>query len=207
MAGKSKETRGRLSSIDLLPEECGTIISWAAEQLVANKRTLVDIYAEFRDKLIALQGETGLGFDIPSFSSFHRYSARKAAITREMAMRRDIYSAVADGLSAKDSDDLTIFISETIKTLIASIVEEAITGRKSTSAKDIRELANAARMIEQARNLSGRTRRTDESEVNQKLGEAIDKAAKAAGLSGAAADQIRREVLGVKEPQANQDGE
>ena len=207
MAGRSKRTRGRLSSIDLLPEECGGIVSWAAAELVANKRTLVDIYGEFRDKLIALQGELGIGFDIPSFSSFHRHSARKAAITQELAMRRDIYSAVADGLSAKDSDDLTIFISETVKTLIAAIVEEAITGRATTSAKDIRELANAAFKIEQARNLSGRTRRTDEDEVSKKLGDAIDKATEAAGLSGEAAAKIRRDVLGVREEQANPNGE
>ncbi|EFO31662.1 phage protein [Roseibium sp. TrichSKD4] len=206
MAGRNKKTRGRLSSIDLLPEECSGIVSWAAAELVANNRTLVDIYAEFRDKLIALQGELGIGFDIPSFSSFHRHSARKTAITQELAMRRDIYSAVADGLSAKDSDDLTIFISETVKTLIAAIAEEAITGRATTSAKDIRELANAAFKIEQARNLSGHIRRTDEDEVNQKLGKAIDTAGKKVGLSGERVDQLKREFLGVREQQADQDG-
>lgn len=201
-----KRGRGRLSAIDLLPEECDGIISWAASELISNDRTQTDIYGDFKEKLIALQGELGLGFDIPSFSSFNRYSTRKAATARALAERREIYAALSDGLSAKDSDDLTVFISETVKTLIGAVAEEAVSGRKSTTPKELQALANAAFKIEQARNLSGRTRRTDEDEVNQKLGNAIDVAAKKVGLSGERVAQLRREFLCVREQQADQDG-
>ncbi|WP_150526266.1 phage protein Gp27 family protein [Roseibium sediminis] len=202
-----KRGRGRLSAIDLLPDECDGIVAEAAKDLVAMDRTQVDIYQDFRNKLIALQGETGLGFDIPSFSSFNRYSTRKAAAKRALALQRDVSAAVAESFKPKDSDDLTIFISETTKTLIAAIVEEAITGRKSVSAKEIQSLANAAFKIEQARNLSGRTRRTDEDEVNKALGDAIDTASKKVGLSADKVAQLRREFLGVREEQADRDGE
>lgn len=61
------KARGRLSAIDLLPEECSDTISWASQALADRDRSQLDIYAEWKTKLIALQGEIGLDFDIPSF--------------------------------------------------------------------------------------------------------------------------------------------
>jgi len=202
-----KRGRGRLSKIDLLPEECDGIIVWAAGELIKNDRTQTEIYGEFKEKLIGLQGELGLGFDIPSFSSFNRYSTRKAATARAMSERREIYAALSDDLSAKDSDDLTVWISEAMKTLIANIAEEAINGRGSASPNDLQSLSNAFFKIEQGRNLSGRTRRTDEDEVNKKLGKAIDTAAKKVGLSGERVAQLRREFLGVRKQQVKEQDE
>ena len=46
--------RGRLSKIDLMPEECDEIIAWAARELADRSRTQVDIYGEFVSKLEAL---------------------------------------------------------------------------------------------------------------------------------------------------------
>ena len=47
----ARKGRGRLSSIDLLPEECSEAITWAAQELAKRERTQVDIYAEFKDML------------------------------------------------------------------------------------------------------------------------------------------------------------
>ena len=67
MKRRSGRGRGRLSGIDLLPAEADDIVVWANRELSKRERTQTDIYAEFRDKLIALQGEQGLAFDIPAF--------------------------------------------------------------------------------------------------------------------------------------------
>ena len=85
----SPRGRGRLSAIDLLPDECSVLISWAAQELAGRDRTQLDIYAEFKTKLIALQGETGVGFDIPSFSAFNRHSLRLSQMTRRLEQTRD----------------------------------------------------------------------------------------------------------------------
>ncbi len=72
----ARKGRGRLSSIQLLPQECNQVVMWAAAELQDSSRTQLEIYKEFSGKLEELQRESRgeLEFTIPSFSSFNRYS-------------------------------------------------------------------------------------------------------------------------------------
>ncbi|WP_439604423.1 phage protein Gp27 family protein, partial [Shinella sp.] len=85
--------RPRPSAIDQLPEECEAIVAWAAQELANTPKSQTEIYAEFRMKLIALQGELGLAFDIPHFSSFNRHALRLAKVTQRLQRSQMIADA------------------------------------------------------------------------------------------------------------------
>jgi hypothetical protein len=188
--------RGRLSAIDLLPEECDAAVAWAAQELTRRERTQLDIYGEFREKLVAVQGETGAGFDIPSFSSFNRYSVKLAAMARRIEETRNIAAALSDRLDAGASDDLTIIAAEAIKTLIFEILQSAGDGGLST--KGAQELANALRAAAAAQSVSTARRQKVEAEFAEKVDEVVEKVGSEAGLSGEAVAKLRREFLGVR---------
>lgn len=188
--------RGRLSAIDLLPEECSQIISWAAQQLADRDRTQLDIYAEFKEKLIGLQGETGLGFDIPSFSAFNRHSIRLAQMTRRLEQTREIAATISERFDAEASDDLTLIAAEAIKTLVFEVLQ--MSGDGGLNPKGAMELANALRAAVAAQSVSTARRQKVEAEFNRKAEKAIDKVAREAGLSADSIAQLRRDFLGIR---------
>lgn len=190
-----REGRGRLSSIDLLPEEADHVVAWAAQELAARKKTQTEIYAEFRERLLAVQGETGATFDIPSFSAFNRYSMRKATMLRRMQETQRITEALAEKFDPAAVDDLTVIASQAIKTLVWEIITEA--GDAGITPKGAMELANALRAAAAAQGLSTNRRQRVEAEFAARVDEAIDAASQARGLSAETAAEIRRKVLGV----------
>ena len=192
----AKPGRGRLSSIDLLPVECDAVVAWAAEQLSVMERTQTDIYAEFREKLIAIQGETGVGFDVPSFSSFNRYSVKLAAMARRLDQTREIAGALSDRMDAGTSDELTTIAAEAIKTLIFELLQaKRRSGHLDQGRPGARQCARAAAA---AQKISTARRQEVTRSSPTTSTQAVDKVAKEAGLSAEAAAQIRRDILGVR---------
>jgi hypothetical protein len=194
--------RGRLTAIDLLPDECSEAIAWASQELAKRERTQIDIYAEFKTKLIALQGEFGLGFDIPSFSSFNRHSLKLAQMTRRLEQTREIAASISERFDAGASDELTLISAEAIKTLIFELLQGA--GEGGISPKGAMELANALRAATAAQTVSSARREKLESLHKVKTEAALKKVAKEAGLSKEMIAIWRREFLGVK-PKADAD--
>jgi hypothetical protein len=188
--------RGRLSAIDQLPDECSEIITWAAKELAQRDLTQLAIYAEFKQKLIALQGETGLGFDIPSFSSFNRYSLRLASMTRRLQQTREIAAAISERFDAGTSDELTLMAAEAIKTLVFEILDTR--GEAGLDPKGAMQLAGALYRAAQAQGVSTSRRIKVEAEFEKKADAAIDKVAGELGLTADRTAQLRREFLGVK---------
>lgn len=188
--------RGRLSSIDLLPDECEPVISWAAQEFAARKRSLIDIYAEFRTKLIALQGEFGIAFDIPAFSSFHRHSVRLSLMARRLEQTREIAATISERIDAEASDDLTLIAAEAIKTLIFELLQDA--GEGGMSPKEAMELARALQSALAAQNVSTLRRQKVQAEFEAKTEKVLEKVAQEKGLSADTVSQLRREFLGVR---------
>jgi len=195
MARRAKG-RGRLSAIDLLPDECSETIAWAAQELASRKRTQTDIYAEFREKLIALQKEAGLGFDIPAFTSFHRHAVRQARMARRLEQTREIAATISERFDAEASDDLTLIAAEAIKTLVFEVLEAA--GDGGLTPKGAMELANALRAATAAQSVSTSRRQKVEEEFEARAEQAIEKVSKEAGLSAEAIHRLRRDFLGVR---------
>jgi hypothetical protein len=197
--------RGWLSLIDKLPDECQGVVSWAAKELANMDRTQVDVYSEFRQKLIALQGEQGLDFDIPSFRSFSRYSVRLAELSKTIEQARNIAATLADRFDVTGSDDLTIIAAEAIKALMLETVMMSTNGKLTPKAA--MELGTALKQLSAAQATSSNRRlkieaeeklRKIEAEMNDKAGKALDMLSSEPGVSKEAIARARREFLGVR---------
>lgn len=195
----ARRGRGRLSSIELLPPEASDIVVWAAREMAARDRTLTDIYAEFKDKLIALQGEQGVAFDIPAFASFHRHSLRQAELARRLEETREISSNLAARLDGIANEDLTIVLVESLK--IAAFEAFNFRGEAGLKPKELMEMARAVQSLVATAKLSTAQRALIQEKIDAAAVEAIDKAAttaKEAGVSAERIAQMRREFLGVR---------
>lgn len=188
--------RGRLSGIELLPEECSPVIAWAADELQNRDRTQTEIYSEFVEKLQALDREYRgeLEFTIPSFSAFNRYSIKLATLTRRLDETREIATAIAGKFDPEASDNLTLIAAEAIK----SLVFEMMTNPNGIDAKGAMALAQALRSATQAQSVSSDRRKKAEAEFEAKAKEAVKTVQKAKGLTQEAADEILSKILGVQ---------
>lgn len=189
--------RGRLTGLELLPEECGPVVAWAAEELKNRDRTQTEIYEEFYAKLEALQTEYRgeLEFTIPSFSAFNRYSIKLAALTQRLEETREIAGSIASRFDAQASDDLTLIAAEAIKTLVFELITS--TGEAGVDPKGAMQLATALRSAAQAQGVSTARRQQLDKEFGEKVTEAVQTVAKTKGISADATDEILSRILGV----------
>ncbi|OKP69618.1 hypothetical protein BTE77_27905 [Ensifer adhaerens] len=192
----AKHTRPRPSAIDALPHECGVIVAWVAQELRNPARTQTEIYAEFRQKLIALQGEIGLGFDIPSFSSFNRYAIDRSALMARHDRMRMLSEHVAEESDGKSDDALTANAALTLKTLILEMLLAG--GEAGFSPKEALALAGALRQLQLAENLSTTRRNIKTAQFNANMAKTITAVAKETGLSKDAVTKLKREFLGIR---------
>ncbi|MBB4302339.1 Skp family chaperone for outer membrane proteins [Rhodobium orientis] len=193
MAGRAG--RGRLSSIDLLPPEADPIVAWAMQELRARDRTQEDIRVEFNERLEKLALDHGLAIEPISRSAFHRHGFRLAKIARRLEETRAIAGALTERLGADQSDDLTVMVSETIKTLVLEMLEGAEAG--GIDPKGAAELARAHKTAVQAQAISTDRRRKIEKEFAEKTEQAIEKVAKAKGLTADTVKTIKASILGI----------
>lgn len=189
--------RGRLSSFDLLPTEAEGIVAWAAAELADREKTQTDIYAEFVAKCEALMAEHRgeLEFDIPAFSSFNRYSIRQARLSKRLTETREIVAVLAQKHDAKASDDLTIIAGEMIKSVVLHMLGD---GADGVAPKELKALADAFRAAQAAQNMSSDRRAKEDAKLAERVTEAVDTVAKAAGMTKETAEKIKSEILGVQ---------
>jgi len=190
--------RSRLAAIELLPEECGPIVAWAADALQDREKSQTDIYAEFNSRLEALKKEHRgeLEFKIPSFSAFNRYSIKLAVMSSRMNQTREIASMIASKFDAQASDDLTLIAAEAIKTLIFELLTAK--GEAGIDPKGAMALANALRAAAQAQGVSTARRQKVEKEFGDKVTDAVQAVVKAKGVSAEGAEEILTKILGVQ---------
>lgn len=190
MSEARREGRGRLSSIDLLPEEADEDVVWALEQLRANDLPQTVILEEFNQRLM------DKGLEPISKSAFGRYSVRKAAEFRRLDAVRRISADLTESLGPEAPDQVTVMVGEMIK----AAAYQALEGGE-LKPKDIMELSRALQSVVGAQSKSDEYRRQLEKRVAQQVENAADRAeqiVREAGLSGDAVAQLRREFLGVK---------
>lgn len=183
-------TRPRPTAVDQLPEECEGIVAWAAQELAKTGRAQTDIYAEFRKKLIALQGELGLGFDIPHYSSFTRHNTRVKALMDRQRRAQMIADAVVTGSDGQDEDRLARATVRMLRTLIFEMMEGAVDG--GFKPKEAASAAQALRHLAAAENAS--TARLEKIKAQTK--EVVEAVGRAKGVTQEAMDEINRR-LGV----------
>lgn len=189
-AADRRAGRGRLSSIDMLPDDADPEIVWALEQLRARSMPQTAILTEFNKRL------TDRGVASVSKSSFSRWAIRKAIQLRRLDEVRHITSDIVNDLGTDGADQVTVAVAELLKVAIYELLEQG-----TPDAKSIAEMSRGLNSVVAAQKSSAEHRRKLEERVNAQLATAAEKAEKAATESGLSADraaQIRRDVLGLR---------
>lgn len=185
-----REGRGRLSSLDLLPEDAEADIVWALEQLRERTMPQVAILDEFNGRL------ADRGIAKVSKSAFSRWSIRKALQFRRLDEVRAITSDVVAGLGTDGADQVTVACAEMLKVAIYESLEGQL------DPKGIMALSRALNSAVAAQKTSADDRRKREAELDARVAQAADTAgtaAQEAGLSEERAAELRRKVLGVRQ--------
>lgn len=185
-----REGRGRLSSIDMLPDDADPEIQWAVEQLRERTMPQTAILAEFNARL------ADRGVASVSKSSFSRWAVRKAIQLRRLDETRRITSEIVSGLGTDGADEVTVAVAELLK---VAIFEQLEKGERDP--KSIMEMSRALQSVVGAQKTSTEHRRRLEERVSAQMEVAADKVEKLAtegGMSAERAAQIRRDVLGLR---------
>lgn len=175
-----QDGRGRLSSIDMLPEEAEPDIAWALEQLRAREKPSKMILAEFNARL------ADRGIAPISKSSWGRYSVRKAIQFRRLDETRLIASDLVPSLGTDGPDHVTMLISEMVKVAAFQLLEGEV------SSKGLMELSRAVATVVGAQKTSAEHRRQLEAEVKARLQEAADAVADMGAKAGVGPDTLKK---------------
>ena len=192
-AADKREGRGRLSSIDMLPDEAEPALVWALEQLRERKLPSAVILTEFNERLADIANDNQIEIKPISKSAWGRYAVRKATLYRQQDETRRIASELAASMGAKDADEMTVMIAEMVKIAAFELLEDG-----QLSSKGIMEISRALQSSVGAQMKSREYRERLEIELN-KGADRVEKAASEAGLSADVIAQMRRDFLGVRE--------
>ena len=184
-------SRGRLSSIDLLPDEALPFVREALDGLKLRKRTQDDLREELNNHLLSL------GLNPVSRSAFNRKSLQIAASGLGMQQVQEISAIMGEKLNDAPEGDVGLFLNQVLKTLIYDVIMEEALSENSPSMAMLKAASDSLMRLERARKISVETRSKLIKEFVGKADEAVTKAAKQAGLSKDQVAQIRRDVLGV----------
>jgi hypothetical protein len=188
---KDRQGRGRLSRLDMLPEEAQPHLVWLNQELRAGKRPQNELRDVFNAHL------AGLGIEPISNGSFSRYSVRKAMQFRDMDETLRLSSELVEVLGVDSSDRMTIALAEMLKVAAVKLIE---TEGGNLAAKDLMELAKAAQAATSAQKASADYRRMLERELLAKVEDAAKDVAeigKAAGVSEEAMRMINQRLAGI----------
>lgn len=189
MASADSQGRGRLSSIDLLPPEAQEDILWAYGELRSRKKTQEDILASFNLRLAVK------GLEPISKSAFNRSAVRTARMSHRLGEVREIATALSSRFEDGGDEDLTLLVSETIKSLVFEILENA--GKlkaDGATAEMMANFATALKSAEQAKKVTADTRKVIEANFKKKAEAAIDGVK---GISSELKENFRRDLLGL----------
>lgn len=197
-----REGRGRLSSIDMLPEEAEPDIIWANQTLRERSMPQTEILRELNARL----ADRGIG---PiSKGAFSRYSVRASLELRRMAASRQLTELILSKVQPGERSEGMVVAIEMMKHRIIEMVmaeDEPSPGMLNKATLALQRLSSVAVREAQVK----RIERKDEQEaaereaVEQKAAadaetaETVSRIATEAGLSADAITAIRKGVLGL----------
>lgn len=189
------EGRGRLSSMDLVPEHAQGEIIWATRELNKRERSQEDIRFELNDRLAAL------GAGPISRSAFNRKSMRLAVLRKKITMSREIFAGLADEFTADKVDENTVALGEVLKMTIADLASDG----EERSTKEVLDIARAFSAITTGQKASTERRQKIRLEEKAKAAGAVETLVRNAAEAGEPLDpaslikSIRENVYGVFE--------
>jgi Protein of unknown function (DUF3486) len=184
--------RGRLSSIDALPEAAEPHVAHAMQDLRLRKKPQVQILAELNGNL------ADLGVKSISKSAFNRKSLWLASYGQQIENAREIAGVMAERLDAAPEGDVGLLLNETLKTMIFDVLAEASLSPDSASMQMLMQASKSLMALEHSRKLSVDTRTNIMKTFAKKAGEAVDSVGKAKGLTHDTVTEIKRQILGIR---------
>jgi hypothetical protein len=184
------ERPGRLSSIDLVPDEGREDVAWALGQLVERSKPQGDVLFELNGRL-AMKGIAPI-----SRSAFSRRAVRLFTQRGRAQEMRELFADLAPQFSPDNLDKGNLVLGELIKTLISELLDAGADGVNTTGAL---ELARAFKATIEGQALSVELRRQIERDFAERADKAISAVAQKRGLSADLVGDIRAQILGVKE--------
>ncbi|WP_029006470.1 DUF3486 family protein [Azorhizobium doebereinerae] len=195
--------RGRLDAIDRLPDWADEAVAWAFTALKDRSLTQLEILDGFNERLRAAAWAEGLTDPdkIPqvSRSSFNRRAMRLASVGRRLEETRAIAAILTPKFEGETAEQITLLLSETIKTLTFEMLEEA--GELKADGDTAEMLMMASRALkhaEEAKRISADTKSKILKEFTVKASSTVDAVAKAKGLSADTVDAIKAQILGIR---------
>lgn len=193
--------RGRLSDIEMLPDDFDDIVVWANGELRGRKRTEKDIGREFNERLLARARDLGVDVKPISPSAFNRYSVAQARLVKDLEETRMFAAAITDRMGADDTDDLTIAVAELLKSIVFRTLRQ--TSPEDATARDAKYAAEALKAAVSAQKISADRRRAIEEDMRKRLTKAVDAVEGEVAKTGGKADaaevlrKIREDIYGI----------
>lgn len=183
----------RKSTVSRLPAEVKTYIE---AMLATGAQTLDELISDLRDRFPA-EAKAG---ELPSRSALHRYGSKLDR--RLSAIRASTEAAKLIQAQAGDDQDAR---SEALTALVQTELFEAILMLQEADDAENDPGERVGMLSAAAKNIATLTRssiglKTFQAQARARAkaaAETVDKIAKSGGLSGDAAEQIRREILGI----------
>lgn len=183
------EGRGRLSSIDLMPEEGQEDIQWAMEQLNARTMTQAEILSQLNGRL------ADKALPLISKSAFNRRSMRVASMNARYAERTAIVKAMAPSMTPEAMEEMDRVVGEILKMTILEVLDR---DAGEVGSKGAMELARGYQAVIQGQAKSAEGRAKREKMFAEKVEKGIDAVAKAKGLTPETADELKAKILGIE---------
>jgi len=180
-----REGRGRLSTIDLLPEDAEPEIVWALEQLRERKLPQNAILEEFNLRL------ADKGIEPISKSAWNRYAVRKAIQFRRLDEVQRMSAELVSSLGTDGPDQVTVAVAEMLKLATFQVLEAG-----ELKPKEIMELSRAVQSAVSAQKGSAEYRKKLESEAEERLKKAAE-AVEEAGAKGGVAPATLKKITSL----------
>ncbi|CSO81698.1 DUF3486 family protein [Escherichia coli] len=191
MENEQRPTRGRLSKVDLLPDS----IREQLHQMLREKRHTQE---EIREAINALIDEHNLPGEMQlSRTGLNRYAIRMEKVGAKIRASREMAEVWAAKLGSAPTSDVGKLLMEFVKTLAFETSMSMAEDDKPVAPKALGQLALVAQRLEAAAMTSHKREKAIRDAFAQEMAEKTEELVRAGGLSGGAADTIKREILGI----------
>lgn len=191
MENEQRPTRGRLSKVDLLPDSI-------REQLHQMLREKQHTQEEIREAINALIDEHNLPEEMQlSRTGLNRYAIRMEKVGAKIRASREMAEVWAAKLGSAPTSDVGKLLMEFVKTLAFETSMSMAEDDKPVAPKALGQLALVAQRLEAAAMTSHKREKAIRDAFAQEMAEKTEELVRTGGLSGGAADTIKREILGI----------
>ena len=191
MENEQRPTRGRLSKVDLLPDS----IREQLHQMLREKRHTQE---EIREAINTLIDEHNLPEEMQlSRTGLNRYASRMEKVGAKIRASREMAEVWAAKLGSAPTADVGKLLMEFVKTLAFETSMSMAEDDKPVAPKALGQLALVAQRLEAAAMTSHKREKAIRDAFAQEMAEKTEELVRTGGLSGGAADTIKRDILGI----------